>query len=283
MSIFAKNNEGYCNLISTYTSEKINEFLTRRIELKSFEHSIAVKEIESMQNESLKNLSQNAIDYEQEEIILKSLYYMEIYEHSMTKANRKDMREQMRQLMEASFKCIDSRSKDKISKWLYSVSGDVTSYYMTRSISATFYYGLKVKGFYEEAIKIDSLMPSANISLGNWFFYAPFPFGSNKKAEKCYKNGIKGAIRNDIDGEKYLLYEFISQLYFEQKKYNLCNEYFQKAIDLNLGTRELDLVDSCNKKGYSFYQYNRNKAGIDEELPEDEKDDADRKETKIKN
>ena len=41
--------------------------------------------------------------------------------------------------------------------------------------------------------------------------------------------------------------------------------------------KELEKVVSLNKRGISLYQYNRNKSGIDTEMTEDEKDEADKK------
>ena len=271
------------NVLSEYTLDKISSFITERIVLKDAEIDDAVDKITQIRINTMPNLLSHAKDYEQEACILESLYYMEIYERAANDSNRKDMREKMRLLMERNFACIDSRKKCEISEWLYQVAGDVTSYYMTRSISATLHYGFKVKSFYESAVEINPVSPEGNISLGNWYFFAPGIFGgSNKKAEKCYKNAEKGSVENEIDGEKFLAYEFLSQLYFELKKSSLHSEYFEKFRNLGIGTREVKIAEKYNNNGQSYYQYMRNKSSIDKELPESEKDDADKKKSNLK-
>ncbi|MBR1714555.1 MAG: hypothetical protein IJ717_06405 [Treponema sp.] len=268
----------FADSISSFTRQKVLDFMTERVKLKDESVDAAVKGIEEIQKATMAELEENSLDYEQEKCILESLYFMEIYERSVTDENRKEMREKMRKLMERNFKCIDSRDEGKISEWLYQVCGDVTSYYMTRSIAATFHYGMKVKSMYESAVKINPVMPQGNVSLGNWYFFAPGIFGgSNKKAERCYKNAVKGAEQSGVPGEKFIAYEYLSQLYFEEEKDSLYKEMFSKFKSLGIGVREVGIAENCNANGYSFYQYMRNKSAIDKELPESEKDEADKK------
>ena len=265
-------------VISPYTEQKIAEFMTVRVQLKDESVDYVVNKIEEIQNETMAGLKQNALDYEQEECILESLYYMEAYDRSVTDENRKEKRAKMKSLMERNFNCIDCRKDGEISEWLYQVGGDVASYYMTRSIAATFHYGLKVKSMYESAVKINPTMPQGNVSLGNWYFFAPGVFGgSNKKAERCYKNAVRGAEASGGAGDKFIAYEFLSQLYFEEGEIELYKKYFEKFKSLGIGTREAKIAESYNAKGKSFYQYLRDKSAIDKELPESEKDEADKK------
>ena len=261
--------------ISHYTEEKIKDFLTIRIELKSAKDEIALKKIDEIQHTVFSELEKNAIDFEQEKLILESFYFMEKYEHALDpNANRDTLRREMKTLMKRIFSCIASRGDEKSSKWLYNVCGDVTSYYMTRSVKATFFYGLKVKDMYEKAVKLDTTLATANVSLGNWFFYAPRIFGGGKdKAEKCYTAALRGST---TDGERYIAYQALSQLYFEEKNMRLCTLNFEKARELNIGTKELDLMQRCNDAGYSLFQYRRNRAGIDEKIPEAYQDDEDK-------
>ncbi|MBQ0051760.1 MAG: hypothetical protein KBT11_06825 [Treponema sp.] len=258
--------------ISDFTNQTVYEFITTRVRLKSWEDQAAVEKIAEIRAETMEKLKSVAVDLEQEECILESLFFTETYEHLIKAETRGDLRVGMKNLMKRNMDCINSRKHEKISKWMYLSAGDVTSYYMTRSIAATFFYGFKVKGYYESALDKDSGLTSANTSLGSWLFYAPAPIGSNKRAEKHYKSGLKGA---KTDGEKYMAFQYLSQLYYEQKKISKAEEYLQKAYDLELGHKELDKIRACNKAGYSLFQYNRNRAGIDEKIPESEKQEED--------
>ena len=176
--------------------------------------------------------------------------------------------------MKKNVACIDSHKKKPVSEWLYQFTGDVTSYYMTRSVPATLLYGFKVKGYYEKSLEINKKRATSLVCLGNWCFYAPGIAGGGKKKAKNYFEKADSVA--EIPGEKYLAYIGLSQIYFENKKKDKAEEYLEKAVELDLGRKDLDLIARCNKKGYSYFQYLRNRSGIDEEMTEDEKDDEDK-------
>lgn len=259
-------------ILSDYTQSKLDEFLDIRVEYKKSEEPETLQKIIEAQDNCLKNLKENAKDYEQEYLILRGFYFMEIYDHSVNDENKAELRKIMGEIMNQGFNCINKRSEDKISKWLYIVIGDVTCYYMTDSFTAVIHYGFKVKKMFEKAIKIDPYSIDANVSLAGWYFFAPRIFGgSNSKAEKLYKKAVEGAEKTNIKGEKFVGYEYLSQFYFEKKKQKLCDEYLAKAEALNIGVYEINLIKKCNKAGYSLLKYMRNKTGIDEKLSEEEK------------
>ena len=115
---------------------------------------------------------------------------------------------------------------------------------------------------------------SAHVCLGNWRFYAPFLFGGGKgRAKRHFDDALDCA---ELPGEKYMAYIASSQIRFEKGDKEEAEKYLQMAFDLNLGRKDLDTIVKCNKKGYSYYQYLRNRSGIDEEMAEDEKDEEDK-------
>lgn len=260
-------------ILSDFTEQKVLEFTTLKIQLKSVDDENALAQIEELRKSTLAELPARAVDFEQERAILESIYFMESYEHLITVENRAELRKIMKKHMNENVACMNARKESEISPWLYMVSGDVTAYYMTRSIPATLFYGLRIKSWYEKGADGKNGISGASMSLGNWLFYAPPPFGGKKKALASYENAVKQA---KTPGELYLAYEFLSQLYFEMKDSKKSAEYLQKAYDLDLGTKELDKVKNCNEAGYSLYQYNRSRAGIDEKIPEDEMEEEDK-------
>ena len=261
--------------ISSYTRQKAEDFVTLRVSLKDEPYETAVKKISDLRDEAIAGLPSHAVDFEQEQCILETLYFTEIYEHSLVSVgNQKELRKKMKELMKRAVKCIDSRKKGQVSDWIFLLAGDATSYYMTRSVTATFMYGFRVKKYYEKALEINPNRASARVNLGNWLFYAPQLAGGGKtKAQTQYNIASVSA---SIPGEKYMAYIGVSQINYENKKFDVAKEYLQKAFDLNLGHSELDIIKKCNSKGYSNFQYLRNRSGIDEEMAEDEKDDDDR-------
>ncbi|MBQ5537757.1 MULTISPECIES: hypothetical protein [Treponema] len=262
--------------ISPYTKGKIGEFMDLRVRIRSTSSdSEAVAIISAAEDEALGGLLGNAADMEQETCILRSMYLVERHEHLLAAKNRDALRKLMKSQMSRNVACLEERLKSgaEISSWLYLYCGDITSYYMTRSIPATLLYGLRVKAWYEGAVALSPKMTLANVSLGNWYFYAPPPFGSRKKSERCYKAAVEGA---EADGEKYLAYQFLSQLYFEMGNASESAACIDKAASLGLGTAELDAMRELNGKGISLFAHNRNRVGIDEDIPEDAKEADDR-------
>ncbi len=267
---FTNNAFAQNSAISDYTENLVNDFVTERVILKSEDDFNAVSPIKNMLEESLLHLNENAIDYEQEKAILEGMYFMEIYVHSLRfVSDSTELVNELKSRMDKMTAVVSAREIKKLSKWAYVFAGDLTSFYMTRSLQATLFYGFKVRDFYEKALKIDDLCTSANISLGNWTFYAPAVFGGKSKSEELFLRAIKGA---HSDGEKFIAYEYISQLYFEKKDYKKSGEYMALAKSLNIGTKELNLIENCNKLGYSYYQYMRNASGIDEAVSSAEND-----------
>ena len=263
------------DIISEYTLQKVEDFVTYRVTLKSEDHEVAYKKIDQLRKEALAELPDHAKDFEQEQCLLESLYFAEYYEHALNAdGNQKELRAEMKRLMKNDFACIDSHKKEDICDWMYELTGDVTAYYMTRSLAATFFYGMKVKECYEKSIAANSLRASSYVSLGNWCFYAPALFGGGKSKSQKYFDLAEKCV--EIPGEKYLVYIAQSQLNFENKKPDLAKEYLEKAIALNLGRKDLDLIAKCNQRGISYFNYLRNRSGVDEEMPEDEKDEEDK-------
>lgn len=260
------------NEISDFCREKIDEFVTLRVELKSSDVITALETIKKTEAQAMAGLPVVAKDFEQEKQILSNLYFMETYDRTLTRENRAELRKAMKRQMNDCFAVMEKRREEQLDKWFYVSMADVTSYYMTRSLAATFYWGFKVKDWHKKALKKDEFMASANACLANWNFYAPAPLGSNKKARQLYENGLKGA---KTPGEKYMVYTYYSQFLYELDEKEEAKRYLELAYDLNLGTKELDFMKKCNEEGISFLQYMRNSSGIDEEMPESEKEAED--------
>lgn len=261
--------------ISDFTEQKVAEFVTLRVALKSEDEAVALKKISEIRDEVLPQLQEQAKDFEQEECILESMYFMEMYDRLLSSSGtQKELRAKMKSQMQKNIKCIESRNKKSISEWLYLFTGDVTAYYMTRSVTATFLYGMKVKGFYERAVAANGDRAAAHVSLGNWCFYAPAIVGGGRnKSQKQFEAALKCA---KIKGEQYMAFISFSQLNYEKKNFSIAKEYLEKAVQLELGSKELDRIKKCNEKGYSHFQYLRNRSGIDQEMAEDEKEDDDK-------
>ena len=261
--------------ISEYTENKIDDFLNIHMILTSYDDkNLALEKLNEIKSGYDKSLKEKALDFEQELLILDTLYLMESYHYIVDPdVNRDALRPQMKAQMIQNEKFISKHPKDA-SKWMYLFTGDVMSFYMTRSVAATFRYGMRVKKLYETALSIDPALTNANLNLGSWMFYAPRIVGGGiDKTIKFYEKALSGA---RIDGEKYAACIQLSQYYFEKKKMQSVEKYLSEAEKLIPGGKEIALIRKINSMGISLFQYNRNKAGIDEKMKESEMDEDDR-------
>lgn len=262
--------------ISTYTEQKIAEMLTPHVALSVCDDGEKTLQKIILYEEELETvLPSVAVDLAQERLILQSLYLLQKQHYSFDAETRSpELRKQMKAQRKANEDWIDEHESEGVCKWMYLFTGDVTSYYMVRSLPATIRYGMRVKHLYEKALDVDAQFSYAHINLGNWLYYAPKIFGGGvNKAAAQYQAALDGA---RMDKERYVANIDLSQYWFEKKNMQKCAEYLLAAERLFPDNQELALIRKVNNYGKSLFQYNRDQSGIDEELQEAEKDEDDR-------
>ena len=253
--------------ISSYAAQRIDEFMKFRVEISSCPtDKDSLKMLEDFERETNRNLIDKSLDFEQERLIFESFYVMERHHYLYDNESiRPQLCEAMKNQMEKNEKYLSGlKGKEKANKWLYVLTGDVTSCYMTFSLSATLRYGFHVKDLYECALKQDSGLSYALTNLGQWMFYAPKIFGGGKKkAFKCFSNAVKYS-RNE--GEQFFSDIYLSQFYFDRKEPSLSKEYLEKALAYNKNSKYVAQIRMLNENGWSLFYYNRHRAGIDEDI-----------------
>lgn len=237
--------DGFLSLHAEITAEESNEAARRRVA----EYAASAKIPKE--------------DAEQGRLILDSLRMLEEEPYRLDSDDPKARNRAFGEQMERNEAFIDAHEADgSVSKWLYLFTGDVTSYYMTRSVASTLRHGLRVKELYGLALKLDPLLTNANINIGNWFFYAPRVFGGGlKKAGERYEVALLGA---RTKGERYMAALILSQFCFCSKKMKECERHLAEAEREVPGSREVARVRRLNAQGISLFQYNRDKSGVDE-------------------
>ncbi len=239
--------DGFLNLHAELTAEESNE--------------IARSKIESY-FESAKNLLPNE-DAEQGMLLLDSLHLMESEPYPIDGDDPKAKNRAFGEQMKKNEAFISAHEDDgSISKWLYLFTGDVTSYYMTRSVASTFRHGMRVKKLYELALKKDPLLTNANINIGNWYFYAPRIFGGGTdKAGDCYELAHLSA---RTKGERYMSALVLSQFFFCEKQNDQYESLMNEAKKEVPNSKEIARIKKFNAQGISLFEYNRKKSGVDE-------------------
>ncbi|MCR5762160.1 MAG: TRAP transporter TatT component family protein [Treponema sp.] len=226
----------------------------------------SMKMLDEFKKQTERELPMHAIDIEQELLIFESLYVMERHHYLYDYEDKRPfLCDAMKAQMEKNENYLAKfKSRENANKWLYVLTGDVTSCYMTFSLSATLRYGFHVKDLYEKALKLDSGLSYALTNLGQWMFYAPKIFGGGKKkALKCFTRAVESS-KND--GEQFFSDMYMSQFYFDRKKMDLSKKYFDKAYAFNQDSSYLELIKILNENGWSLFYYNRHRAGIDADI-----------------
>ena len=255
--------------ISDYAANRIDEFMKFRVDISSCQSSEeSLRLIDEFERETDSKLPAHSVDLEQERLILESLYIMERHHYLYDDVNmRPKLCDIMKLQMEKNERYISSlKGRSCANKWLYVLTGDVTSIYMTFSLSATLKYGFHVKDLYEKALKQDSRLSYALTNLGQWMFSAPKIFGGGKKkALKCFSSAVSSS-RNE--GEQFFSDIYMSQFYFDRKETELAKQYLDKAIAYNQDSNYVMQVKLLNDNGWSLFYYNRHRAGVDKDIKE---------------
>ncbi len=251
--------------ISEYTLQRLRDFTALRAEFSSQKQAKDVMDkLKDFEDMTFAQLEKEALDYEQEKLILESYIMMERFVHVFNEpdTNLKDVRLKLKEMMKKNENWISQYGKKNgTNAWMYVMTGDVTSCYMTFSIASTMVHGMRVKNLYEMAVKANPCQWNANIDLGQWLFYAPGIFGgSKKKAGEMFKSAVEGA---DTDSEKYYAYIYYSQFLFENNKKEQASEILAKADEIIPGSFYVQNVRSMNENNSSLFTANRNRSGVD--------------------
>lgn len=256
-----------CEEISSYSEQRIAEFMKSRVEFSSCKSNMeSMKLLDEFKRQTDQELPLHAIDIEQEKLIFDSFYVMERHHYMYDFEDKRPfLCDAMKSQMEKNEGYLSTlKGRENANKWLYVLTGDVTSCYMTFSLSATLRYGFHVKDLYEKALKLDSSLSYALTNLGQWMFYAPKIFGGGKKkALKCFSRAVESS-KND--GEQFFSDMYMSQFYFDRKEMEKSKEFLEKASALNRKSSYLELIKILNENGWSLFYYNRHRAGIDADI-----------------
>ncbi len=256
--------------LSDYSLQKYQEFTANRIKWTTYtDNNVILKEIDAFMDEVYKELPYKALDYEQEKLFWESNYKVEtfVYIFAVEDLDLKEVRLALKKQMQKDEDYISSHEKMKDAKGgvapqMYILTADVTSCYMSFSVAAALFHGMRVKGLYATALKKDSSLWNANTGMGQWLYYAPgFVGGGLKKASKYFQ-----AAYDVSAGEKDRFYTgvYLSQICFEAGDSIGCSKYLSEAEAICPESHHVKLVKRVNAKGYSLFYYNRHRTGVDE-------------------
>ena len=244
----------------SFISEKgikaINDFQAFRMELTEFQDNKleAVKKLEDYQNNhSLEDL------FEQEQLIMESFYIAELYNYIWEdKANDSMLQKAFLQQIEKNEKFI-SDHKNEVSDWMYMVTADSFSCYMSYNpVQGAMKYGIKLKKYYEKALEINPENSVCRTHYAQWFYWAPgVSGGSKKKSLANFKQAMDTA---ETVADKFYAYIFYSQIAFEQVSKEVAAEYLNKAKEIYPKSTYITELEYWNGRGYSLFGKDKKKA-----------------------
>lgn len=250
--------------ISDYTLNNLNELMNMMMEFSGRDDSPEkiLKEIDNFEKKVYSELEAHALDYEQEKLIFESDFAVQRYTYIFSVSdNLRNVRLELKEQTEKNERFLASHDSSQVNAWMYSLTGDVTSLYMTFSFWLTIRNGFHIKDLYEKALAANPNLPCACSGLGQWFLYAPGIFGgSMSKAGIRFKHGYDTASN---EGEKFFACLYYSQFLFETGKKSEAKTYLAEAEEIFPAGKNIKLYRRLNEKGISMFDYNREHTGVD--------------------
>lgn len=243
--------------ISAIVENEIANFFQLRMELALCTSSeIAIEKIDERHAEFIKKSEQ--IPFTEEEMLILENFVVLERQNYMRDINRKDP--ELEKLMMAQKRKNDAwfkaHKKDVHNKWLYCTAADMIGCSMTwMSVFEIIRDGLNVKKYYEIAIKQDPYMSYAYTNLAQWHMYAPGICGGSKKKMREYFNFASQIAQTAA--EKYFADIFLSQVYFDDKKYDNSEEMLNLVDNMLPGGYYVARIRKMNENGTSLFVYNR--------------------------
>lgn len=239
--------------------EILEEFLDFRMKLSKYDDkNECLRLIDDFKNKM------NFERYTQEEsLILENLVILEVYNYKYGKdENEKELKTVLAEQKNKVEKFLAENKGKKFDKWIYCSYADIISCSMSFSFSDVLKYGVSVKDFYNEALKVDPDFCYAALNLSQWYFWAPsVTGGGKKKAEEFYEKAFSLAKK---PWEKYYAGIYYSQCLFENKKQEKCKSILSVAYEQFPESTFIKEIKLMNENGYSLFEGNKRKSKIEE-------------------
>ena len=204
---------------------------------------------------------------EQAKIIIDNLMATEIISHIyQIDAKDPEIKKFISPKVEKAAKWLDNHKKESgISAYMYCTTAEAISSGLSfMSMTEIMSYGLKIKDYFDKAIETDSTLAFAYSGLAQWYYHAPgIAGGSTKKAYANFELAYKNA---STKGEKFMTSMFLSQSYFDQKKYDKAAEYLAEADAILPGSRLIKYIKKLNDAGYCYYYYMVNREKVEKKV-----------------
>lgn len=204
---------------------------------------------------------------EQAMLIIDNMMATQLHSH-MYEINPKDkkIKEMLLPKIERDIQWLDSHKNDNgVSAYIYYTTAEVVSCGLSfMSLTEILSYGLKIYDFFAKAIELNPSLALAYSGIGQWYYHAPaISGGSTKKAYANFELAYQNAT---LKGEKFMANIYMSQMSYDQKKYDKAKEYLAAAEAIMPGTRLLKYIRKLNDAGYTYLYYTANREKVEKKI-----------------
>ena len=159
----------------------------------------------------------------------------------------------------------ESHLEKKMNEWYCLSYGDVLNSSMQfLSQSTAIKLGLREKESYDEIVNEKPFFSFARINRGLWYYFAPAIGGGSKKtALEDFSMALQCAA---CDYESFYSRVYLSQMYYEEKKIELCESLLNECDEILQGNVYIPFIRFLNDNGYSLLYYTNNREKVEKKL-----------------
>ena len=245
--------------ISDGAQKSVDDFMNLRMKIAGLDSDTALAQVADFE----KKLAIDSTFHDEEDrLVLVNFIVMEKYnflrKQKGTKAQLKKLLKALKERNEAWFQ---KNSYDKAGKWLLATSADVTSCYMSYSLSEVMKSGMSLRDKYKDSVQKNPDFSYGWNNLGQWYYWAPgINGGSDKKAGDAFEEAVKCA---KTKAEKFFACIFYSQFLFEEKDFKKSAGMLDEAEAQDSGNPYVAFMRKINAGGDSFFDWSKKNSQMD--------------------
>ncbi|MBO7122036.1 MAG: hypothetical protein J6V90_01990 [Treponema sp.] len=245
--------------ITPAAQKAVDDFMALRMKIAGLGSDSALAQVEAFE----KKLAVDTSFREKEDrLVLVNFIVMEKYNFLRKQKGTKDqLKKLLKELKEKNEDWFDANGEDKAGKWLLATSADVTSCYMSYSLSEVIKSGMALRDRYKESVERDPNFSYGWNNLGQWYYWAPgINGGSDKKAGEAFEEAVKAA---KTKAEKFFACVFYSQFMFEEKEFDKAASLLDQAEAQDPKNPYVAFMRKINAGGDSFFDWNKKNSQMD--------------------
>ncbi|MBR5095907.1 MAG: hypothetical protein IK094_02235 [Treponema sp.] len=245
--------------LSPLAQKSVDDFMALRMKIAGLGPDKALAQVADFE----KKLSVDSTFRDEEDrLVLVNFIVMEKYNFlRKEKGTKEQLKKLLKELKERNEAWFDKHSEEEAGKWLLATSADVTSCYMSYSLSEVIKSGMSLRDRYKESVEKNPDFSYGWNNLGQWYYWAPaINGGSDKKAGEAFEAAVKSA---KTKAEKFFACVFYSQFMFEEKDFKKAASLLDEAEAQDPGNPYIAFMRKINAGGDSFFDWNKKNSQMD--------------------